>query len=42
MVFFFLSVRRPEGSTREKLAKVDWVYVNCFLAPKAPVSRRLN
>ncbi|KAJ7745389.1 major facilitator superfamily domain-containing protein [Mycena olivaceomarginata] len=25
-VFFFLSVRRPEGSTREKLAKVDWVY----------------
>ncbi|KAJ7718383.1 major facilitator superfamily protein [Mycena olivaceomarginata] len=25
MVFFFLSVRRPEGSTREKLAKVDWV-----------------
>lgn len=33
LVFFCLKVRTPEGSVREKLSRIDWVY-----APPAVVT----
>lgn len=32
LVFFFLRLKIPPGSLREKLGRVDWMYVITFIA----------
>ncbi len=32
LVSVFLHVRSPEGSIREKLARMDWLFVSAFLS----------